>query len=584
MDELLNALQWDRLGAAASRAGDFGRAAHCFEQVLARNPGCFEALNNLAVNLQKLGDLDGAAVRYAQAAALRPNHLSVRFNLAVLRATRGELHEALNLASQIIEQAPRFMAAYLLASALEAELERFDAALARSAAALALAPDDPVVLARHAEVLLQNGEAASALAICDNLLSLEPGHAKAGLVRAMALQDLDRCDEALIAFDAAAESAKAPALTAKAWLLAELGRKAEALTILDRALTFDPADAKAWSEKASLIKFAAGDPALLAMERLAGSPTTPHAGHIKLCFALGRGYLDHGDGARAFAWLGRGNRAKRAIIRYDAQEEGAAMMNIARVYSADRLAQRGEHGQRPDQPVFVFGMPRSGTTLLEHILAAHPDVAGLGEPPALSRIAASLDGQWPSPDAAAAHRQTYLGFCAAAARGRRRTVDKTPSNFLHAGLISLMLPGAKMIHCRRDPVDTCLSCYSLLFARGYPFTYDLTELGDYYRLYLRLVAHWRRVLPPDQWLDIDYERLISDGGATIRRVLDFCGLPFQDACLRPHETARRVTSASLGQVRSPVYQTSAGRAAPFMPWLEALGDFPDELRHRPECA
>jgi hypothetical protein len=130
-----------------------------------------------------------------------------------------------------------------------------------------------------------------------------------------------------------------------------------------------------------------------------------------------------------------------------------------------------------------------------------------------------------------------------------------------------------MIHCRRDPLDTCMSCYSLLFASGYQYSYDLAELGAYYRLYLELMAHWRRVLAPDRFLEIDYESLTRDGGEEVRKILDFLELPWDAACLRSHETKRRVTSASLDQVRAPVYQTSIGRARAFLPWLGRLGTF-----------
>jgi hypothetical protein len=136
----------------------------------------------------------------------------------------------------------------------------------------------------------------------------------------------------------------------------------------------------------------------------------------------------------------------------------------------------------------------------------------------------------------------------------------------------MILPGAKMIHCRRDPADTCLSLYSLLFANGYQFSYDLAELGAYYRLYLDLMAHWRHVLPPDRFLEIDYENL-TEGSREIRKILDFLDLPWDDACLNSHETGRRVTSASLDQVRQPVYRTSIGRSRAFLPWLGRLGTF-----------
>jgi hypothetical protein len=149
-------------------------------------------------------------------------------------------------------------------------------------------------------------------------------------------------------------------------------------------------------------------------------------------------------------------------------------------------------------------------------------------------------------------------------------VDKTNSNFLYAGLISLMMPNARMVHCRRDPLDTSLSCYSLLFARGHEFAYDLSELGHYYRLYQQIMTHWRGILPAETLLEVDYETLVGDTEAQVRKILDFCGLPWNDACLRFHETNRLVTTSSFDQVRSPIYKSSVGRAQMFRPWLEPL--------------
>jgi tetratricopeptide (TPR) repeat protein len=574
-----NARAWDRLGTILCHRSALAEAARCFETAFSLDATFFEALNNLAVTLQRMGDHAAAEARYKQALRLRPQSTGVEFNLAVLLGHTGRYGEALEIVDRLLVREPSMIPAYLLAAALEGETGRHAAALARARQALAIAPGDAGILVRQAEVLLQTGDPARALETCDQILAKDPVDAKALYARALALQGLDLCPEALESFEQAEAASPAPAsiMASHAWLLAEMGQKSEAITMLDQALARDPGDVKSWYEKASLTRFEADDPALTAMARLADRPGTAYPDRIKLCFALGKAYLDLGDGARAFARLDEGNRMKRAILDYDPEADARHVRDIARAFPAETLARLGGSGAASNQPVFIFGMPRSGTTLLEQILASHPHVHGMGEPPYLTSLAGDpgfLEGVAAlTSEAAAVLGQRYLALSAPAGHGRPRLVDKTPSNFLHAGLISVILPGAKMIHCRRDPLDTCLSCYSQLFASGYQYSYDLAELGAYYQLYLDLMAHWRRVLPPDRFLEIDYESLTRGNSEEVRKILDFLELPWDAACLRSHETKRRVTSASLDQVRAPVYQTSIGRARAFLPWLGRLGTF-----------
>jgi hypothetical protein len=231
-------------------------------------------------------------------------------------------------------------------------------------------------------------------------------------------------------------------------------------------------------------------------------------------------------------------------------------------------------------PIFVLGMPRSGTTLVEQILASHPQVHGAGELRALQRLVDGL-GDYPAaatrlaPAELARLGESYLAQIRPLAGGRAHLVDKMPANFLHAGLIHLMLPGARIVHCRRDPVDTCLSCYTKLFSGEQMFAYDLRELGLFHRAYQTLMAHWRAVLPPDRFIEVDYEAVVENLEGEARRLVAFLGLPWDEACLGFHKTERPVRTASVNQVRQPIYRTSAGRwkahAAHLEPLLSALG-------------
>ncbi len=244
----------------------------------------------------------------------------------------------------------------------------------------------------------------------------------------------------------------------------------------------------------------------------------------------------------------------------------------------DRFSAAGDPSTRP---IFVLGMPRSGSTLTEQILASHPQVQAGGEMINLDRAVASVPdahGQ-PTPfpryvaglDAEGFRRlgQAYLESLPAPPEGKTRTTDKLPGNFFYVGLIRLILPNARIIHTMRDPVDTCISCFSRLFA-DVPFSYDLTELGRYYRGYHELMAHWRSILPAGSMLDVVYEEVVDNLEEQARRLIDFCGLPWDPRCLNFHETSRPIATSSNVQVRQPLYRTSLGRWHHYEAYLQPL--------------
>ena len=239
------------------------------------------------------------------------------------------------------------------------------------------------------------------------------------------------------------------------------------------------------------------------------------------------------------------------------------MAEIAEIFSSDLLNAKAGMGARSDMPIFIVGMPRSGTTLAEQILASHPMAHGAGELRKMQSLGDEV-GFPPGVLALPAQRlkamgEAYLAYVRPMAGGRPRVVDKMPANFALLGLIRLILPDARIIHCRRDPVDTCLSCYTKLFAGQQAFAYDQTELGRFHRGYQGLMAHWQALLPSSHFLEVDYEAVVDDIEAEARRMLDFLGLPWDPAVLRFHETERPIRTASANQVREPLYRTSAGR-------------------------
>ena len=297
---------------------------------------------------------------------------------------------------------------------------------------------------------------------------------------------------------------------------------------------------------------------------------------MQLDFALGKAYADLKDHDRSFRHLLAGNAAKRATIAYDEQAAFALFDRIESLFTPDLIAAKSGGGDPSPMPIFIIGMPRSGTTLVEQIIASHPVVYGAGELQNFNDVVLTVRGpdgnSLPYPefvaalDAAALQQigARYIALVRAlAAKYERadtaRITDKMPSNYYFAGLIHLALPNAKIIHTIRDPVDTCISCFSKLFSAEQNHTYDLSELGRYYRRYERLMAHWRSVLPAGCILDVRYEDIVSDVEQQARRIIAYCGLPWTDRCLSFHETERPVRTASATQVRQPIYSSAVGR-------------------------
>jgi hypothetical protein len=302
---------------------------------------------------------------------------------------------------------------------------------------------------------------------------------------------------------------------------------------------------------------------------------------VTLHFALGKAYLDLGETERAFDHLDAGNRKKRIQLVYDAEANRAHNAAVAAAFPSEIYDRFAGAGCDSSAPIFVVGMPRSGTTLIEQILASHPAIHGAGELHALPEAAREIGGvpegiAGLSADELARLGDSYLERVGDLPAGKTHFVDKLPVNFLNLGLIRLALPDARIIHARRDPVDTCLSCYAKSFkAANLPYAYDQTELGRYYRDYETLMAHWRATLPATHFLEVQYEAVVDDLEGQSRRMIAFLGLPWDDACLEFHRTRRPVRTASVNQVRRPIYRGSVGRwrvhAARLGPLLQALG-------------
>lgn len=579
---------WNNLGILQQEAGKLEASRACLERVVTLSPDWAEAHNNLGNTWRLLGRMDRAQACYEQALALNPSYAEAHSNLAFLLSTQGRYDEAAEHARKAIDLNPRLVDAYLNLADCEISRQRHEAALHALDMLNAFAPEHPAALTARAKALRQIGRAEEALAFARHAVVLAARSAEARHALAMVLQDLGLTDEALQAFEQAAAlpgTVAEAALVGMATLLMEAGRRDAALTAFDQVLERFPGSAQALAARSELRTFTAGDPDIAALEAcIAEGEQRSLVERVAAHFALGKAYLDLREPERAFGHFEAGNRQKRASFDYDSAEIGRWMEHIRTVFTPERYARLSGLGQRSTLPIFVIGMPRSGTTLIEQILSSHPRVTGAGE---LSALRFSIDeiGSFPDgvlaldgqADAAARLRrcgQAYLARVTPLAAGRAHVIDKMPGNFLYAGMIALILPGARIIHVRRDPVDTCLSCYTKLFAGQQPFAYDQVELGVFYRQYEQLMAHWRELLPGDTFIETEYEAVVDNLEGEARRLIDFLALPWDDACLSFHRNRRVVRTASVNQVRQPIYQTSKGRwraYAHFLrPLLEAL--------------
>ncbi|MGB6343799.1 MAG: tetratricopeptide repeat protein [Xanthobacteraceae bacterium] len=546
-----DAVAHNNIGYALQKLDRHDEAARHFAKALSINPNYPEAHNNLGNALQSLERTDDAIRHYRQALALRPNYAEVFSNLASALAVANRHEEAIANCEKALALAPNNAAAHMnLANSLGA-MERPLEALAHYQKAIEIDPANAEAHARTAFMLFHLGRIGEAITQCEAALAIKPDHVEALNNLGVALRALGRLDEAIVSFEKAI--AAAPRNTA--------------------GLYYTLATSK---------RMSASDPHFSAMERLAGKvKSLSTQNQIGLHFALGKAFADVGEHRQSFQHLLKGNALKRQeFVEHDEARLLTRFARIERVFSAELLNDKRPGGDPSPVPVFIIGMPRSGTSLVEQILASHPDVYGAGERYELGDLAQAIaaPGGAEYPEAVAAMTDgalqalgaNYLRAVQALAPQAKRITDKMPGNFFHAGLIHLALPNARIIHTRRDPRDTAMSCFSTLFAMGHPHTYDLAELGRYIGAYETLMAHWRRVLPKDAMLEVQYEALVGNLETEAERIVGYCGLEWDDACLSFHKTKRPVRTASVIQVRQPIYNSSVGRWQPHEKELQPL--------------
>jgi tetratricopeptide (TPR) repeat protein len=464
---------------------------------------------------------------------------------------------------------------------------RHEEALNEYRRASALQPQDIKPLHALGRLLQALGRSAEAIPDYERALAAQPRHAGLRNAAALLYRDIGRYETAIAHCEAAISQVPGYYLPHRTLglILRERGELEASTRALATAHELNPRDVQALYHLVLLRKIDAADPLLGTLETLSRTgEALPDEERIFLEFACGKAWGDLGDHARAFACFERANAMKRKMLAYDEATWLRFVDRIRAHFTPDLMRRLAGEGDLSTLPIFIVGMPRSGSTLVEQILAAHPDVRPRGERPDFQRALGAVFGD--ATDAtmagmeAARLRRVATLYLEAVAMGESapalRITDKMLLNFQYLGHIGLALPNARVIHTCRDPVDTCLSCYSILFeGDAVPYAYDLGELGRFYRAYRELMEHWRRASPPGMVLDVRYEDVVDDLEREARRILAHCGLAWNEACLDFHAVDRPVRTASSGQVRQPIYRNSIGKwrppAAILAPLLEGLG-------------
>lgn len=602
------------LGVLALQAGNWDAAAARIERAIAVNDTVPAYHDHLAVVRRNQGRLNDAEVAHRRALALDPKFASAHNNLATTLRQAGRLADALQAAGRALEAAPRdariaanaaslFMEARAYANAADAfgqaaaadpgsaalherhgvalfRAGRPDAAEAAFREALRLVPDGLNAARWLVEALLMLERVDEAAELASTLVVRQPGDAGLGAMAGVAAMRAGDIDAAEAAYRGAlgCDAKCLSALVGLATINASRGDKTSAIRRYRDALALDPDHVDAYG---NLAMFGTEGLNVADAEHLAGllkRKNLPEDQRATAAFALAHFLARVGEDAAAWDWFRTGNLLRRAHLRgaghvFDAARHGGLLDARRRVFTAGFFAAREGFGHASERPVFVVGLPRSGTTLVEQILATHPAVHGAGElrelpMMALRRTPELAGGETPYPDCVGnlsamqvhALAEDYLTRLAARAdTGAARVIDKMPFNYLHLGLIHLMFPNARIVHCRRDPRDIGLSCFTTNFADAHAWSTDLGEIAAYINAYHELMAHWRAVLPSAVLIEVDYEALVADQEGESRRLVTSLGLDWDPACLDFHECDRAVTTASRNQVRQRIYASSVGR-------------------------
>jgi len=564
------------LGQLLLLKGEAGEAARVLKTATRLDPELEMAHFNLgkALSILRMGTEADAA--FERSFELNPERKKLA--QAAEHQHAGRLAEAERLYREILRDNPGNVDAVRLLGTVAMQNERIYEAERLFRRATANAPDFVVAQLDLGRALKEQNRLEEAMEQFDKVIRLEPDNVPARYLMASCLSLAARTYDAVEMYQKVLElqPRHAGAMLGLGHMLKTVGRQAEAIEAYRDCIRQLPQNGETWWSLANLKTYKLTDEDIRQMESLiadrddAGRALS-ETSLVNLLFALAKAFEDRENFEQAWDYYDEGNRRQRVLENYDPVRTETVHDRIVEVFNRDFLASNTGLGHPSNEPIFVIGLPRSGSTLIEQILASHSQVEGTSELPYAGLVTASLNRNRADgvnyPEAVLELReehfkrlgQDYLDFARIhRTEGRPIFIDKMPNNFPTVGFLHLILPNSKIIDARRYPLDSCLSCYRQLFARGQNFTYDLTDIGEYFLQYERMMDHWHEVLP-GRCLTVQYEEVVTDFENQVRRLLDYCELPFEEACVNFHETERPVRTASSEQVRQPVYRKSVNR-------------------------
>jgi tetratricopeptide (TPR) repeat protein len=531
-----------KMAVALREAGQLAQSVGLLQQAIAATPDDANLHFDLGLTLVRCVRHADAVAPLRRATELRPDFAKAHHTLAIAYEVMGRNADAIAALRRAIECAPNFTDAHMMLGVLLHRFERLEEAqesFRRAAAA---------------------GRNTTSGRICESFVLSEGGRfAEAAEVLRRAVRR---------------DPTNSVACTTLGHVLANMGDLDAAIAQFERALTLPGIPVATWAALAQIKKITEADrPLVTAMETCLQRERLVQRDQMTLHFTLGKAYDDLRDYAQAIQHYDSANRIRRRLHPFNRDRLGCEVDATIAQYTERFFVDHCGDGLEDQTPLLVLGMPRSGTTLVEQVLSSHPQIAAAGEL-TFWRVNGTARIKTPSQvaEAGAARRlaDQYLALLRSFSPTAARIIDKALFNFYWIGLVLQALPRARIVHCRRHPIDTCLSIYFTQFETISDFVADRDDLVFYYRGYLRLMEHWRTVLSPERFIDVDYEAMVAEPEQATRRLIEFCGLAWDPACLRPEENRRAVTTASIWQVRQPIYRSSLERWRCYEPWLGSL--------------
>ena len=581
-----DAESWFHLAIINSRLELLEEAVECFRRAGLIQPKRAIIHYNLGNVLNQMGNYAAAEKSYREAIRLNPQLAGAHTNLGNLLHKQRRLEEALSAHSAAVSLSPTSHEAFFNLGNVQCDLYKFDEALENYHRAVHLKPDFALCYNHMGLVFHHMGRIEYAKAAYAKALSINPDYLTAWNNLGNLLTAIGPWDQALASFQRA-NAIDPTSIVAKIGEAKVLERQGEYEASYERLRPFIEMDELNYD---AVITYAAlcrplnlRDESISLLEKLLRQKQTSLDNEklAHLHSELGRLYDSKQDYSRAFSHYERGNDILRQSRPFDIEEIAQYIESHINTYDLDFLSRAPRSQSGSTRPIFIIGMPRSGTTLVEQILASHPEIYGGGELEKLGQLVSEFSNMngstagYPAcittanPNDIEHLAKGYLDYLGNLSAHDRRITDKMPSNYIHLGLINLLFPEARVIHCTRDPMDTCLSCYFQSFGWRIPYTLDLKTLGRYYRLYQRLMNHWKSVIDI-AFMEVRYEDLVKDLAGTSKTIINFCGLEWNDRCLEFHNTKRVVATASHDQVRQPIYKKSIGRWRNYDAHLEPL--------------